>query len=325
VNDRAEHERTFELFGSEVRILIGQPVDPDAKSPELAALELEAFLRGLHLRLSRFAPASELSRLNADPSDRRRVSPLLSLALRAGLRAAEQTGGLVDPTLTGELERAGYAASRAGVRGASLEEALSWAPPRRPASPRADARWREFRVDADTGVVTRPPGLRFDTGGSGKGLAADLCAGRLADYATFAIDAGGDIRIGGDEPAERVVDVAHPRGDEPAFAFRLVSGAVATSGLRTRLWRTEDGFAHHLLDPSSGEPAWTGVIQATALGATALEAETLAKAALLSGPERGRQILDAIGGLLVLDDGEVVTLGLLADGPGVTSTAKAVA
>jgi thiamine biosynthesis lipoprotein len=323
--DRSEHERTVEIFGSEVRILIGPPVTPDASPPQLAALELEAFLRGFHRRLTRFDPCSELSMLNADPSECRRVSPLLALALRAGLWTADETNGLVDPTLARELELAGYARSRAAMLGAPLTEALAAAPPRRPARPRADVRWRRFSLDPETSVACRPPGIRFDTGGSGKGLAADLCAGRLRGYATYAFDAGGDLRIGGEDPVERLVEIEHPLAPEPALAFRLGSGAVATSGIASRLWRHGNGFMHHLLDPSTGKPAWTGVIQATALGDTALEAETLAKAALLSGPERGRRILERIGGLLVLDSGEILTAGPLASASTVRPTAEALA
>ena len=74
--------------------------------------------------------------------------------------------------------------------------------------------------------------------------------------------------------------------------LELGCGAVATSGLNVRIWRRADGrYAHHLLDPATGEPAWTGLVGATALGATALEAETLAKAALLSGPDGRRELL----------------------------------
>ena len=87
---------------------------------------------------------------------------------------------------------------------------------------------------------------------------------------------------------------------------------MATSGIKTRLWRTGDGFAHHLLDPSTGEPAWTGVVQASSLGATTLEAETLAKIAFLSGPKGARRVLEANGGLIVLDDGSVELIGAIA-------------
>ena len=33
---------------------------------------------------------------------------------------------------------------------------------------------------SSSGSIRRPPGLRFDTGGTGKGLAADLLAVRFA-------------------------------------------------------------------------------------------------------------------------------------------------
>jgi thiamine biosynthesis lipoprotein len=308
-----EHEHRFDCFGTEVRLLIGVPVTPDAPAQPVAALRIEALLRDMHRRLTRFDPESELCRLNGDPAERVPISPTLALALRAGLWAAEQTNGLVDPTLTLELERAGYARSRRGLTSAPLAEALAAAPPRRPARPLAVASWKRFRVDGGRGEVRRPPGVRFDTGGSGKGLAADLCASRLAGHASFVVDVGGDARIGGRVHVERVVQVAHPLADEPALVFTMVSGAVATSGIDNRLWRREGGFGHHLLDPSTGEPAWTGVIQATAIAESALEAETLAKAALLSGPEAGLRILAPGGGLLVLDGGEVVKAGAIAD------------
>ena len=50
----------------------------------------------------------------------------------------------------------------------------------------------------------------------------------------------------------------------------------------------------------------------TALAPTALEAETLAKAALLCGPRGGAALLAEHGGVLVHDDGDVELAGPLA-------------
>ena len=80
---------------------------------------------------------------------------------------------------------------------------------------------------------------------------------------------------------------------------RLTDGAAATSGVTRRGW--------HLIDPSTGRPARTGIVQATAFAPTALEAEVRAKAALLAGPAAVRDHLPH-GGLLVLDDGELVSV-----------------
>src|SRR3954452_21669204 len=307
-----EYERGFELFGSHVRLLIGEPTREDVPSPEAMGIQIEFFLRLLHRKLTRFDPGSELSALNADPRPHVLVGSTVAVAVGAALWAARRSNGLVDPTLLRELEDAGYAGSRADVPPAPIHDALAVAPTRKVAHPWAASRWREIAVNPHTRVVSRPPGVRIDTGGTGKGLAADLAADRLAGYATFVVDAGGDLRLGGERPVEREVRIDHPLADEPAHRFMLDRGAVATSGIKTRLWRTDDGFAHHLLDPSTGRPAWTGVIQATALGGTALEAETLAKMAFLSGPEGAREILASHGGLVVLDDGSVELFGTLA-------------
>ena len=312
-----EHDVIFDAMGSHVRLLIGEPGPGMAPAPA-AAEQARQFVVEFDATLSRFKPGSELCALNKDPRERVRASELLRTAVKAGLAAAERSGGLVDPTLVGEIESAGYVASRAGVPGAPLGAALTGAPARQPAKPNPEANWRRFEVDDAAGTIARPPGIRFDTGGAGKGLAADLIADRLRGYSRFIVDCGGDIRIGG---ADALVDpydvyVEHPLTGERAYVLRLGSGAVATSGLNVRIWRGDDGrYAHHLLDPSTGEPAWTGLIGATALGDTAVEAETFAKAALLSGPEGGRTVLAERGGLLVHDSGRIETVGPLAARP----------
>ena len=207
----------------------------------------------------------------------------------------------------GDLERVGYATSagrgRARVARRSARRATSArGGPRRPADR------RRIEVDANRDTIRLPPGVRLDLGGSAKGLAVDLAADVLADSAAYAVDAGGDIRIGGADTTPRTIDIAHPLHDEIAHRFTLSAGAVATSGLGTRIWRDEQGFSHHLIDPSRGMPAWTGAIQATALAPTALEAEVLAKTAL-RGPEAGREVLSRDGGALILDDGRLVLAG----------------
>jgi FAD:protein FMN transferase len=312
-----EHDLTFEAMGSHVRLLIGEP-GPGMAPAAVAAEQGRRFVEGFDAALSRFRPGSELCRLNADPRERVPASELMRRAAAAAVFAARRSDGLVDPTLVGEIEAAGYIASRAGLPGLPLAEALAEAPARRPALPRADRRWEALAVDDAAGEVVRPPGLRFDTGGTGKGLAADMLAAGLRGYSRFLVDCGGDIRIGGAGALARPYEVfvEHPITGDRAHVLRLGSGGVATSGINVRIWRDSEGrLSHHLLDPARGEPAWTGLVGATALGETALEAETLSKAALLSGPERGRRVLAARGGLLVHDSGRVELVGPLAVAP----------
>jgi len=313
-----EHDLTFRAMGCEVRLLIGPGLHQNAESAAAAARSARAYVEDFDRRLSRFRPDSELSALNADARATVPASPLLRAAVRAGLWAATRTDGLVNPTLVGALTRAGYAGSLADQQPASLREALAAAPPRHPARPHPDRAWAAISIDDAAGTISRPQGVALDTGGTGKGLAADAVAHRLAGRARFAVDCGGDIRVGGPDVAARPfeIEVEHPLTGECAHVLRVGSGGVATSGLNVRIWaRADGGHGHHLLDPSTGEPAWTGLIGATALGRTALEAETLAKAALLSGPDGARRWLEPLGGLLVHDDGDVELVGPLRVAP----------
>ncbi len=238
-------ERSFRTMGTEVRVLIGARLDAGLPEPEAMAAQVEAALIDFDQCLSRFRPESELSRLNRDPREAVPASALLRSAVRAAIWAAERTGGLVDPTLLPELEAIGYAESRVGLASSPLSEALAGAPPRRPARPSPAAAWRGFAVceGEDEGAIRRPPGLMFDSGGIGKGMAADMIAARLSPYARYVIDCGGDVRVGGrlpgDEPVE--IELRHPLSGEAIETFPIIRGAVATSGIDARLWRTPDG------------------------------------------------------------------------------------
>jgi thiamine biosynthesis lipoprotein len=146
-------------------------------------------------------------------------------------------------------------------------------------------------------MVLREPGVALDSGGLGKGMAADLAAAAVPAGVRYAIACGGDLAVGAGEGAPWGVAVAGVAGGE-VHRLRVERGGVATSGIHARLWRRSDGtYAHHLLDPATGAPAWTGVVAATAVAPTALEAEVLAKTAVLSGPRRARRVLAGAGGV----------------------------
>jgi thiamine biosynthesis lipoprotein len=312
----AELDYSFKAMGSDIRLLIGRPLHPRALPPLEAGDRERRFVLEFARRLSRFLPDSELSALNHDPHRRVAASALLRAAVGAGLWAAGRSGGLVDPTLVRALERSGYAGSLEGAQPAALQEALAVAPPRRAAGPNPNATWRKVSVREQNGLIIRPPGVMIDTGGTGKGLCADAVAYRLGGYTRFVVDCGGDIAVGGIgaqlEPYE--IAVEHPITGESVCTLRLARGGVATSGLNVRIWRNQDAsYGHHLLDPSTGVPAWTGLVGATAIADSALEAETLSKMALLLGPTGARRVLAQDGGIVIHDDGDVEPIGPLGE------------
>jgi FAD:protein FMN transferase len=296
---------TFRCFGSRCgAFVIG---DSREHTAEQAVADARRRLLSWHERFSRFEPHSELSRLNRDRRRQVPVSDLMARFADAATRAAFLTAGLVDATLLEEIERAGYRSHHESS--VPLDVTLALAPPRQPAGARADARWRSIEVDLAARTVTRPPGVQLDSGGIAKGLFADILAEQLAGHESYAIDCGGDLRLGGIGRLPRSVRVASPFGEGILHELEVADGGIATSGIGKRSWMNADGAcAHHVLDPSTGRPAFTGIVQVTALAPSAVEAEIAAKAALLSGPDAAAGWLRH-GGVIVFDDAshEVVT------------------
>ncbi len=298
----AEAVERFSCFGGACAVLVEG--DGLAWTAARAATYARRRLERWHHQFSRFEAQSELSKLNSDPRRTVPVTPLMARFVEAAVRAAAMTGGLVDPTLVTEIERAGYAQSL-DLEQLGPRDLLQLPPRRSPGRPRPEAGWRKVKVDRRARAVTRPPGLRLDSGGIAKGLFGDVLALTLGTHQSFAVAAAGDVRFGGTAQRLRPVQVGSPFDDSILHTFELVSGAAATSGISKRSWIGRDGAAaHHLLDPATGRPAFTGVVQATALAPTGVEAEALSKAALLSGAEEATAWLPH-GGLVVYDDSSI--------------------
>jgi thiamine biosynthesis lipoprotein len=302
---RAEAQTTFDCFGSRCSVaVIGHGT---AGTPDEAVAWARTQLLEWHDAFTRFDPQSELSLLNADPRHAVPVSAPMARLADLVVQAATITGGLVDATMLREIELAGYTADVGRPLG--LPDALASAPERAPASPNPASRWRLLRADTVDNVVFRPPGLMLDSGGLAKGLFCDLLAQLLESHEAFAVDCAGDVRIGGRTGVQRTLQVGSPFGDDILHRIDTGAGAAATSGIGRRSWTDSSGRpAHHLLDPSTGRPAYTGLVQATAFASTAAFAEVCAKAALLSGPDGAAAWLP-YGGVLVHENGSHEVVG----------------
>jgi thiamine biosynthesis lipoprotein len=226
-------------------------------------------------RFSRFRAESELSRVNAAAGRATRVSPTFAVVLELALQAAAETGGLFDPTVLDALVAAGYDRDFDEV----IAGARGMLHPTRPCG-----RWRDVRLDRD--VVRLPRGVGLDLGGLAKGWTADLAATRAVDAGLpwVMVNAGGDLAVIGRPPR---ISVAVEDPDDPSRELgrlHVQGGGVATSSIRARAW----GNMHHVIDPRTGAPARTALVQATAVADTCAGAEIAAKAILLGGPDAAR-------------------------------------
>ncbi len=209
---------------------------------------------------SRFRSGSELSRVNRSDATVIEVTPIFARAVSVALGAAEQTHGLVDPSLGAAIEAAGYERN--------FDELV---PDERPPGPPHPGSWRALAIVG--GILFRAVGTKLDLNGVVKSMAVDDAVALLPGDGY--VSAGGDLATRGE------LDVLLPSGATVA----LRGGGIATSGSSRRTWIRGGELQHHLIDPRTGRPArscWTDV---TVAAGSCLAADVAARAAFILSEE----------------------------------------
>lgn len=230
----------------------------------------ERWIRAMHDRLSRFTPSSEVSRFNRDAGRWTEVSPDLHSLLEAGLWAYRASGGLVHIGVLRPLLATGY---RRPLRQGPLPVDVHGM---RPPASLPEMLWLR------PGRARLAPGSGVDLGGLAKGWMADRLAAWLGGRCL--VNLGGDLRVSGQ---------GWPIGFGATTVLMPDGAGAATSSTRKRRWRDDGAVVHHLIDPRTGRPSASGLSEVSVIADTALEAEMLAKTALLLGAADGPAFLAA--------------------------------
>ncbi len=233
-------------------------------------------------QMSPWQPHSDISRFNRLPLDQwQTVPPELAQVIESALRIARESDGAYDPTVGALVDLWGFGPSGP-----------------RPAPPSADdiARlhrgcgWRQLEADAGNRRLRRHNTGLVDLCGIAKGFAVDLVAETLRAHGIHhaLVEIGGELRGHGVKPDGTPwwVEIDHAGKDAPETGALLVALhdlAIATSGC-------ERGFASgarhysHTLDPRSGWPIANGMVAATVLHPSCMEADAYATALMVLGP-----------------------------------------
>lgn len=242
-----------------------------------------ARLHELEARWSRFIPSSEVSAMNRAPERFHMVSADTALLVERSVQACQLTDGAFDPSVLEAVRALGYDRSFEQLTRSSHQSTNAVG------APGCDQIEVSLLADGN-GLVRLGPGVGFDPGGIGKGLAADLLVAELLDsgVAGAMVNIGGDLVCRGVAPTDDgwVVEVREPSvADEPVAFLALASGAVATSTTKKRSWLVDGERRHHVVDPARGA-CTTGLILATVIADEGWRAEALATQLLVSGDLR---------------------------------------
>ena len=228
--------------------------------------------------LSRFRDDAELVGLGrfAGTGVAIRVGRRLERAVVTADRARRVTGGRFDPRILGDLEALGEHGADVGLV-------------TQPVAVDDDRRWLDEPITRRIGRGYLSLDRPIDLGGLGKGLALRWAAARSQrlGVAGFLIDAGGDVVVRGDGPDRGlwrigIEDPAAPTGS-PLAVVELDDLAIATSSIGNRRWEHEGRSVHHLIDPTTGLPAWNGLLAVTVAAIDPAWAEVWSKTLFLAG------------------------------------------
>lgn len=283
------HRLSGHSMGTVWRLVLSAP--PDARL-EAVQHRVQACLAELVRQMSHWEPDSELSRFNRlAAGEWQALSPDFALVMRRALRVAAQSDGAFDPAIGDAVEHWGFGAThRFDSPGFAARD---HAPP-------PVAAWRALRLAGAR--LQQPGGCRLDLSAIAKGHAVDAVAAALvaAGHAHFLFELGGELRGEGLKPDGRPwwVALERPPGAEqlPPLRAALIGQAVATSGdYRQGFFDAQGRWRSHTLDPRRAAPVEHALASVSVLHPSCAEADALATALFVMGPEAGLAWADQQG------------------------------
>jgi len=291
-------------MGTKFKIILYAPDRATADAASQAAFARIAALDGI---MSDYRPTSELMRLcqkaGGEPVP---VSEELFFVLSRAEEVSRLSGGAFDVTV-GPIVKLWRRARRTErlPDPDDLSRAL------------ALVGYDKVRLDAKARTVQLlKPGMQLDLGGIAKGYAADEALRELERHQVTRalVAAGGDIAASGPPPDADgwTVGIA-PLEDpdsKPSRSLLLKDAAVSTSGDAEQYVEIDGKRYSHIVDPKTGV-GLLGRRSATVVARRGIWADSLTKAVIVPGPERGLATIDRLEGTAALyvlktDKGEEV-------------------
>lgn len=262
--------------------------------PETVRRLVQQALDEVDAAMSTYRPDSAISRFNASAStDWVDVPAPLAELVSESLRIGAATGGAFDVTVAPLVALWGFG------HGEPRQQ-----PPSEMEIAEAKARTGQQRLQARV----EPPALRkglaglaVDLDSIAPGFAVDLVAARLsaAGLDRYMIEIGGEVRVlglnAGDHPWRIGIERPDEAGRTVSRVLQLEDAAVSTSGDYRDFFESAGIRYSHTLDPRSGRPVTHGLASVTVLRPTATEADALATALTVLGPQEGFELAQRLG------------------------------
>lgn len=159
--------------------------------------------------------------------------------------------------------------------------------------------YKNIHVADNKTVTLSDADAQIEAGGLAKGYIADKIAEYLLKQNVHGalINMGGDLRVIGC-PSDKnsfSIGINDPSSSgTPLFPIYITDASVATSGTYERSFTVGDKLYHHILDPKTGYPCNTDLVQATVITDSSIKADALATICILKGCEDAQSLIESL-------------------------------
>lgn len=154
--------------------------------------------------------------------------------------------------------------------------------------------YTQIQYDAATGVVMLPEGMEIDLGSVAKGYAGQLAAQMLRNSGVESalLNLGGNVQTVGTKPdgSPWKIGIKDPQGEDAMMVLSVEDQAVVTSGGYERYFEQDGQTYWHIMDPSTGHPADSGLISVTIVGDEGVVCDGLSTALFVMGLEKAADL-----------------------------------
>ena len=154
--------------------------------------------------------------------------------------------------------------------------------------------YTQIQYDAATGVVTLPEGMEIDLGSVAKGYAGQLAAQMLREHGVQSalLNLGGNVQTVGAKPdgSPWQIGIKDPQGEDAMMVLSVEDQAVVTSGGYERYFEQDGQTYWHIMDPSTGHPADSGLLSVTIVGKQGIICDGLSTSLFVMGLEKAADL-----------------------------------
>ena len=154
--------------------------------------------------------------------------------------------------------------------------------------------YRKIQYDAATGTVTLPEGMEIDLGSVAKGYAGQLAAQMLREHGVQSalLNLGGNVQTVGAKPdgSPWQIGIKDPQGEDAMMVLSVEDQAVVTSGGYERYFEQDGQTYWHIMDPSTGHPADSGLLSVTIVGKQGIICDGLSTSLFVMGLEKAADL-----------------------------------